>query len=181
MKTKIHYIQKTEFLAVKIIKNYLQPPKPITLHLIHMNTIKHYLNSHQLLSYTFSTNSLSLKLHNNNKYNPCIKLTGIMAKVNCNNCHISFSFLLANVYLNQWLAKLIFLRGYSSSFEMPTCEVCLPASCLEPALPEAPLEAELSDDSMETLSLNAESLSGLSVRAAIEVFKFIIIYKTSLE
>lgn len=38
-------------------------------------------------------------------------------------------------------------------------------SCLEPALPEAPLDAELSEDNMETLSLKAESLSGLSVRA----------------
>lgn len=52
----------------------------------------------------------------------------------------------------------------------------MPASCLEPALPEAPLEAELSDDSMETLSLNAESLSGLSVRAVIEVFEFVTTY-----
>lgn len=45
-----------------------------------------------------------------------------------------------------------------------TCDKCLLGSCLLPPLPDAPLEAELSDDSMDTLSLKAESLSGLSVR-----------------
>lgn len=52
--------------------------------------------------------------------------------------------------------------------KQPTCDRCLFGSCLEPALPEAPLEAELSEDNIDTLSLKAESLSGLSVRAEIQ-------------